>query len=232
MRRQVRKTIGSGAVRGLLESAADWRLIDSLVVPTTIHGADGRFMHLNAAAERASGKSNAQRRGRPMTELLPPEVHGTVSAQFRRAMELGVPTDFETVFADESGPLRSVRVLQLPLRDGDAIVGALTLAFDVRATGVEPVGLPPAPHLTARERQILDLIAAGRSTAEIATELALSTETVRNYLRSVFRVLHAHTRIEAIVTAQRLGLLAAPGLGPADGVDPIGSTEPGTAPRQ
>ena len=193
---------------------AEWWLIDSLVVPATIHGRDGRFMHMNAAAERASGMSNAQMRGRPMTELLPPEVHGTVDAQFRRAIELGVPTDFETVFIDESGHLRSVRVLQLPLRDGDAIVGVLALAFDVRDAGAAPVGRPPAPRLTARERQILDLIAAGRSTAEIAAELTLSTETVRNYVRSVLRVLHAHTRIEAIVTAQRLGLLAAPALGP------------------
>src|SRR4029077_17168317 len=126
MRRQVRKTVGSGAVEALALAAADWWLIDSLVVPATIHGADGRFMHMNAAAERASGRSNAQMRGRPMTELLPAEVHGTVNAQFRRAMELGVPTAFEPAFTDESGHLRGVRVLQLPLRDGDVIVGVLT----------------------------------------------------------------------------------------------------------
>jgi hypothetical protein len=37
---------------------------------------------------------------------------------------------------------------------------------------------------------------------------------VRNHLRNAFRELRAHTRVEAIATAQRLGLLAAPALGP------------------
>ena len=171
-------------------------------------------MHMNAAAERASGRSNAQLLGRPMTELLPPEARGSVQAHFRRVVELGAPTDFETVFVDESGHLRGVRVQQFPLRDGDAIVGALVLAFDVRQPPVEPVGLGREPRLTARQSQILGLIASGLSTSEIAQELTLSTETVRNHLRSVFRELHAHTRVEAIATAQRIGLLAAPALGP------------------
>ena len=189
-------------------------LVDRLVVPATIHDVEGRFVHMNAAAERASGKSNAQLHGRPLTVLLPQEARGKVEAQFRRAMELGAPTDFETVFVDESGHLRGVRVQQLPLREGDAIVGALILAFDVRQPPIAPIGLVPEPRLTTRQRQILGLIASGLSTSEIATELTLSAETVRNHLRSVFRELHAHTRVEAIVTAQRIGLLAAPVLGP------------------
>jgi DNA-binding CsgD family transcriptional regulator len=61
---------------------------------------------------------------------------------------------------------------------------------------------------------MLELIASGLSTSEIASRLTLSTETVRNHLRSVFRELHVHTRLEAIVVAQRIGLLAAPALRP------------------
>lgn len=170
---------------------------------------------MNAAAERACGKSNAQMRGGPLTELLPPEAHENVEAQFRRVVELGEPTDFETFFVDANGRLRGVRAQQLPLRSGEEIVGALVLAFDVRQPPSEPIGSVPQPRLTPRQREILDLIASGLSTSEIAEELTLSTETVRNHLRSVFRELHAHTRIDAIATAQRLGLLAAPALGPA-----------------
>src|ERR1700731_3879627 len=106
------------AMPGRLQGVDLW-LVDSLVVPATLHDVEGRFVHMNAAAERASGKSNAQLLGRPLTELLPREARGNVQAQFRRAMELGAPTDFETVFVDESGHLRGVRVQQLPLRDGD-----------------------------------------------------------------------------------------------------------------
>jgi len=72
----------------------------------------------------------------------------------------------------------------------------------------------PDPRLTARQREILDLIASGLSTAEVARELTLSPETVRNHLRNAFRELRAHTRVEAIAAAQRFGLLASPPLGP------------------
>jgi len=93
-------------------------------------------------------------------------------------------------------------------------VGVLILGFGVRQPPVEPIGPIPHPRLTPRQREILELIASGRSTSEIAKELTLSTETVRNHLRSLFKELGAHTRVEAIANAQRLGLLANPGLSP------------------
>jgi PAS domain S-box-containing protein len=189
----------------------DLWLVDSLVVPASLHDVEGRFVRLNAAAERAIGSSNAHWLGRHFTEPVPPEARENVEAQFRRAVETGEPTDFETVFTDASGHIRGVRAQHLPLRRGDAIVGVLILAFDVRQP---PSGLELHPRLTPRQREILELLASGLSTSEIARELTLSTETVRNHLRRVFGELHVHTRVEAIVAAQRFGLLAAPALGP------------------
>ena len=186
--------------------------VDSLVVPASLHDVEGRFMHMNAAAERASGKSNAEMIGAHYTDLLPPKARENVEAQFRRAVR-GEPTDFETVFVDGNGQIRGVRAQQLPLRDRDEIVGVLILAFDVRQPP-ERSSFELHPRLTPRQREILDLIAAGLSTSEIADELTLSAETVRNHLRRVFRELNAHTRLEAIAAAQRLGLLAAPPLAP------------------
>jgi DNA-binding CsgD family transcriptional regulator len=164
---------------------------------------------------------DAELRGREITHLLPPQVHANVREQFRRAIEHGEPTDFETAFVDASGQLRGVRVQQLPLRDGDTIVGVLTLAFDVRRTPSEIIGLGPDPRLTLRQRQILELIASGLSTAEVAKELTLSTETVRNHLRNASKELRAHSRVEAIATAERLGLLSAPALGPQPDADVV-----------
>jgi len=46
----------------LLEGVDLW-LVDSLVVPASLHDAEGRFLHMNAAAEPASGNSNARRSG-------------------------------------------------------------------------------------------------------------------------------------------------------------------------
>jgi PAS domain S-box-containing protein len=216
-----------------LQAANTW-LVDCLVVPASLHDLDGRFVHINAAAEQASGKSDAELRGREITHLLPPQVHANVRTLFRRAVERGEPTDFETAFVDASGHLRGVRVQQLPLRDADTIVGILTLAFDVRRTPSEIIGLGPDPRLTLRQRQILELIASGLSTAEVAKELTLSTETVRNHLRNASKTLHAHSRVEAIATAERLGLLAAPALGPQPDADvvPYSTGDDRPAPRR
>jgi PAS domain S-box-containing protein len=200
----------------------DLWLIDSLMVPASLHDVDGRFVHANAAAERASGYSNAELLGRHFTDLLRPEVRENVERQFSRAVERGEPTDFETVFVDAGGHIRGVRAQHLPLRDDDRSVGVLILAFDVRRPPSEPIRLTD-PRVTPRQREILDLIASGMSTEEVASELTLSPETVRNHLRNASRELRAHNRVEAIAAAQRLGLLAAPALGPQppdDGVDP------------
>jgi PAS domain S-box-containing protein len=197
-----------------LQDLDPW-LVDSLEVPASLHDVEGRFLHVNAAAERASGHSNADLLGGHFSDLLPAEARENVEAQFRRAVEHGEPTDFETAFVDAAGRVRRTRAQHLPLRRDGAIVGALILAFDVRQPPSAPAGPVPRPRLTPRQSTILELIASGMSTSEIATELTLSADTVRNHLRSVFRELHAHRRLEAIATAQRLGLLAAPVLGPA-----------------
>ncbi|MGW4946454.1 response regulator [Actinoplanes sp. NPDC004185] len=70
---------------------------------------------------------------------------------------------------------------------------------------------PPAPtaafpQLTAREREILELLAAGRSNGQIAAALYLSPKTVRNNVSNVFAKLQVADRAEAIVRAREAGL--------------------------
>ena len=62
------------------------------------------------------------------------------------------------------------------------------------------------PQLTAREREVLELVAAGRSNAQIATALFLSPKTVRNNVSNIFAKLHVADRAEAIVRAREAGL--------------------------
>jgi DNA-binding NarL/FixJ family response regulator len=64
----------------------------------------------------------------------------------------------------------------------------------------------PFPQLTEREREILDLIAAGRSNAEITARLVLSPKTVRNHISNVFAKLDVRDRAEAIVRGREAGL--------------------------
>ncbi len=62
-------------------------------------------------------------------------------------------------------------------------------------------------ELTPRELEVLRLVALGRSTPEIAGELAISSHTVLNHIRNLRGKLDATTKLEAVVTAIRLGLL-------------------------
>jgi DNA-binding NarL/FixJ family response regulator len=62
------------------------------------------------------------------------------------------------------------------------------------------------PDLTGREREVLEMIAAGRSNSTIASTLSLSPKTVRNNVSSIFSKLRVADRAEAIVRARRAGL--------------------------
>jgi len=64
----------------------------------------------------------------------------------------------------------------------------------------------PFPELTTRERDILDLIAAGLPNATIATRLGLAPKTVGNHISAIFAKLQVATRAEAIVRAREAGL--------------------------
>ena len=65
---------------------------------------------------------------------------------------------------------------------------------------------PPFPQLTGREREVLDLIAAGLPNRQIATRLDISAKTVSNHISSIFAKLHLSDRAAAIVQARDAGL--------------------------
>ena len=65
----------------------------------------------------------------------------------------------------------------------------------------------PSPRLTDRELEVLKLVAQGMSNREIATELYISENTVKNHVRNILEKLHLHSRMEAVVYAVREKLL-------------------------
>jgi DNA-binding NarL/FixJ family response regulator len=71
-----------------------------------------------------------------------------------------------------------------------------------------PTAEQPVPLLTEREREVLDLIAAGSTNREIAERLFISPHTVKEHTSAVYRKLQARNRAEAVQRAQRIGLLA------------------------
>ncbi|HEX9411128.1 MAG TPA: response regulator transcription factor [Actinomycetota bacterium] len=65
----------------------------------------------------------------------------------------------------------------------------------------------PAPRLTDREMEVLRLVAQGLNNRDIARDLFISENTVKNHIRNILEKLHLHSRMEAVVYAVREKLL-------------------------
>jgi DNA-binding NarL/FixJ family response regulator len=90
---------------------------------------------------------------------------------------------------------------------GQAIFGPGIAArlLDHFSNPPQPVA-DPFPELSAREKEILELLAGGRRTAEIAATLHLSPKTVSNNLTSIFSKLEVSDRTAAVLRARERGL--------------------------
>ncbi|HEV3054378.1 MAG TPA: response regulator transcription factor [Solirubrobacteraceae bacterium] len=91
----------------------------------------------------------------------------------------------------------------LEARDLAAAVRMVGLGMTMFARKAEQ----PQPLLSAREREVLDLIAAGSTNREIAEQLYLSPHTIKEHTSALYRKLGARNRAEAVQLAQRIGLL-------------------------
>jgi DNA-binding NarL/FixJ family response regulator len=69
---------------------------------------------------------------------------------------------------------------------------------------LDPIGMETP---SARETEVLHLLASGLSTTEIASRLCISLNTLRSHLKSLYGKLDAHSRYEAIEKATQKGLL-------------------------
>src|SRR6266702_5210022 len=65
----------------------------------------------------------------------------------------------------------------------------------------------PAPRLTEREMQVLKLVARGMNNRDIAKELFISENTVKNHVRNILEKLQIHSRMEAVMIAVRQKLI-------------------------
>jgi DNA-binding NarL/FixJ family response regulator len=107
--------------------------------------------------------------------------------------------------ADQAEIVRAVAAVA----GGEAIFGAAVATRILEFFAApHPSRAPEAvfPQLTAREHEVLDLIAAGRSNSELAGLLFLSPKTVRNHVSNIFAKLQVADRAQAIVVARDAGL--------------------------
>jgi two-component system NarL family response regulator len=88
-----------------------------------------------------------------------------------------------------------------------SMAAKLLTEFTTLARKAEERQSVPVPRLTERELEVLRLVAQGLSNREIAGELYISENTVKNHVRNILEKLHLHSRMEAVVYAVREKLL-------------------------
>jgi PAS domain S-box-containing protein len=176
------------------------RALDEVKVPSYVIDRFGIIRWLNPAALELLGDV----RGRQQSSVVAPEQVREARESFTRKM-LGTErtTEASVVLLDSGGERLQVDVSSVPLHDGGRIVGV----FGFVAPREDSTPPRPHPHLTPRQNEVLHLLAHGHSTVQIAGELHLSIDTVRNHIRRMLRALGVHSRIEALAVAHREGIL-------------------------
>jgi len=104
--------------------------------------------------------------------------------------------------ADREDILRAVHAVGR----GDAIFGPALARRLIGYFTSSRAGAAPFADLTDREREVLELVARGRSNAEIGRQLMISAKTVRNHVSNVFAKLQVTDRAQAIIRAREAGL--------------------------
>lgn len=177
----------AGTVRDATELAA--RLAPDVVVM------DYRLPDGDGVAATA-----AIRREQPDTAvvMVTASTHDTVVAA---AIEAGC-----VAFVSKTRAAKEVVAAVRAAARGDVAFPASALAR-LQATGASG----RARTLTPRELEVLQLLAEGASTGQVADRLFLSPSTVRNHVQNVLTKLDVHSKLEAVTTAVREGIVDIPG---------------------
>ena len=133
---------------------------------------------------------------------------------------LACPQGYVRVFADEGPPMAALLGQLVTARRAGQAAGTVPFGYLARLQRAFTAG-PPAPErgrdtvavpgiiepLTSREREMLTMLAAGRSNRAIADELVVTLDTVKKHVGHVLGKLGAANRTEAVARARDLGLI-------------------------
>ncbi|MFI6071468.1 response regulator [Actinoplanes sp. NPDC051343] len=190
------------------------------------------YADIEVAGEAADGEDAHREVLRTEPDVVVMDLHmpGTNGVDATRAILQAAPTIrvlVLTMFEDDESVFAAMRAgasgylikgaqqeeIILAIRSvaaGQAIFGPSVakriIAYFSAAPTTAARSAEPFPELTIREREVLDLIAAGRPNNAIARTLVISTKTVSNHISAIFAKLQVADRAEAIVRAREAGL--------------------------
>jgi two-component system, NarL family, nitrate/nitrite response regulator NarL len=178
-----------------------------------------------ATTTTVDGAIEGARTTQPSVVLVSDDFARTESAETVRRIRAAAPAalfvmlsqtlDYETVHeAVTSGYSSFVTTfskaddLVVALRAAAAGVTHFTREVITVLTGPVAATTTAGGPLSTREREVLQLLAAGASTSAISATLFISSHTVRNHVRHILGKLNAKSKLEALLTARQMGLVA------------------------
>jgi PAS domain S-box-containing protein len=173
--------------------------IEHINIPSYLIDPAGVIRWVNPAARRLVGDVE----GRQFTSVVAPEETRRARELFARRLLGNLDsTDSPVVLVSANGERVSVEMSSVPLTRGEHVIGIFGQVSDL----VEEPEPHPELHLTPRQAEVLRLLERGRTTPQIAEELHLSRETVRNHIRHLLQAVGAHSRLEAVALARGAAL--------------------------
>ena len=189
-----------------------WQVFDCSLVPMVIVDNDRRYLAANGAARLVFRLSLEEVRSRRIEDLTPQHMFGRLHERWARLVRDGAVSGLYDVGFPDGSELRIVYCALANVLPAQHLFVFMPADWPGDELSVVPdAKSPPAPvAISAREREVLSLIAAGAGIDDIADELTISAATVRTHTRNALRKLGAHNRAHAIALAMCHGLIDLP----------------------
>jgi PAS domain S-box-containing protein len=172
----------------------------TLNVPAYVLDPSGRIRWLNDAARAIGGDLV----GRYFTSLVAPESLKSARKRFERTLRGEAHDDF-IVDVEVKGEQQRLEISSVPIGGARHAVGIFGLARPASRNAHR--SRKTDGRLTRRQHEVLEHLAEGASTDDIARELVVSRETIRNHVRHILQRLGVRSRLAAIAVARRDGLV-------------------------
>jgi DNA-binding NarL/FixJ family response regulator len=166
------------------------------------------WVELLVAAHDSTRAVDLARRYRPHVAVIATDLAGESAADLCKELRRQSPatrvllTSGERVSEQQARSVGAAGVVPKTWQ-ARAIAGAIRAV----ALGRQLFSPDQTDLLTARERVVLEMLAEGSTNREVAARLTLSPHTVKDHVSALLRKLNARNRADAVVRAQRLGLL-------------------------
>lgn len=204
---------------------------DHRVVRSGLEQLLGTFDDVKLVASASDGEAAvrecaAYRPNVALIDLSMPNVDGVEAARRIREASPDTSVVIFTSFSDREGILRALNAGAIGYLLKDAEPDDLHRGILAAARGESPLtpraaaellasrpAVPTGADLSTREREVLELVAAGLANKQIARRLGISEKTVKGHLTRVFQAIGVADRTQAALWAERHGLLSDPGGG-------------------